>query len=84
MNDASTVQPLDGIPDIPRAPIWSTPVRSGAAVIIPAFQEAATIAEVVRRVRAVLPGARVIVVDDGCTDGTADLARKAGARVDVL
>jgi len=81
VNDASTVQPLDGIEDSAIAAMIEAPAHPGAAVVIPAFQEAATIAEVVRRVRATLPGARVIVVDDGSTDGTADLARDAGAEV---
>lgn len=54
---------------------------SRLVVIIPAYQEAATIAAVVGDVRAALPGMRVLVVDDGSTDGTAALARSAGAEV---
>jgi glycosyltransferase involved in cell wall biosynthesis len=38
--------------------------------VIPAFQAAATIGSVVTRTRATLPGATVIVVNDGSTDGT--------------
>jgi glycosyltransferase involved in cell wall biosynthesis len=49
------------------------------AAIIPAFNEAATIATVVDGVRSVVDG--VVVVDDGSTDGTAELARQAGAVV---
>ncbi|MDO8463532.1 MAG: glycosyltransferase family 2 protein [bacterium] len=48
-------------------------------VIIPAYNEAQTVAEVVRRVRERC--ARVIVVDDGSRDGTGELARGAGAEV---
>lgn len=51
------------------------------AVVIPAYQEAATIADVVSRTRAALPGVPVLVVDDGSTDGTAALARATGATV---
>jgi rSAM/selenodomain-associated transferase 2 len=49
------------------------------SVIIPAFQEATQIAEVVACAREV--GDEVLVVDAGSPDGTAALARAAGARV---
>ncbi|MEO6923291.1 MAG: glycosyltransferase family 2 protein, partial [Bryocella sp.] len=52
--------------------------RSRVAIVIPAWNESATIADVVRSARAYgLP----IVVDDGSTDETAALAREAGAEV---
>jgi glycosyltransferase involved in cell wall biosynthesis len=47
--------------------------------IIAAYNSQATIADVVRAVRRHLEA--VIVADDGCTDGTADAARRAGADV---
>ena len=50
-----------------------------AVALIPAFNEARTIAAVVEGVRAAVD--RVIVVDDGSTDGTGDMARAAGAEV---
>ncbi len=49
--------------------------------VIPAYQEAATIAEVVTRLRGAMPGVAVLVVDDGSTDGTAALAAAAGAEI---
>lgn len=49
------------------------------AVVIPAWNEALTIGPLVRRARA--HAARVLVVDDGSTDATGDLARTAGADV---
>lgn len=49
-------------------------------VVIPALDEAGTIAAVVRRVLAE-PVRQVIVVDNGSTDGTGAAAADAGARV---
>jgi len=40
------------------------------AVVIPAYQAAATVAAVVSRTSRAVPGATVYVVDDGSTDGT--------------
>jgi hypothetical protein len=51
-----------------------------AAVVIPALNEAASIADVVNRVLA-LGNADVLVVDDGSHDETARLAAAAGAVV---
>lgn len=51
------------------------------AVVVPTLREAATIAELVRAVRASLPTARVLVVDDASGDGTAENAERAGAEV---
>jgi glycosyltransferase involved in cell wall biosynthesis len=60
-------------------------VKSRVSVIIPCLDEAETIAECVTTARAVLDEAglagEVIVVDNGSTDGSGDLARDAGAIV---
>ena len=52
----------------------------GIAVIIPALNEEGAIADLVRSVRE-QPVDEIIVVDNGSTDGTAEAARQAGARV---
>ena len=49
--------------------------------LIPAFNEAATIGEVLERIAALGLDAQVIVVDDGSTDQTAAIAEEAGATV---
>jgi glycosyltransferase involved in cell wall biosynthesis len=49
--------------------------------LIPAFNEAATIGEVLSRIAALELETQVIVVDDGSTDGTGAIAEAAGATV---
>lgn len=51
------------------------------AVLIPCYNEAATIETVVASFRASLPDAQIYVYDNNSTDGTAELATKAGAIV---
>ncbi len=51
------------------------------AVLIPCYNESATVAKVVRDYREVLPEATVYVYDNNSTDGTDELARAAGAVV---
>jgi glycosyltransferase involved in cell wall biosynthesis len=53
-------------------------------VFIPAWNEEASVAEVIGDVRKHLPDADLLVVDDGSTDATAARAREAGAVVASL
>ena len=52
--------------------------RPRIGIVVPALNEAATIAAVVEQIS---PYGQAIVVDDGSTDATAELARQAGADV---
>jgi dolichol-phosphate mannosyltransferase len=49
-----------------------------ALIVLPTYNEAENIEDVLRKVRTVVPGADVLVVDDGSPDGTADLADGLG------
>lgn len=53
-------------------------------VFIPAWNEEASIAGVIGDVRGAMPGADVLVIDDGSADSTATRAREAGALVASL
>jgi glycosyltransferase involved in cell wall biosynthesis len=53
-------------------------------VFIPAWNEEDSLGSVIDDVRATIPGADVLVVDDGSTDATADRAREHGALVAPL
>jgi glycosyltransferase involved in cell wall biosynthesis len=57
-------------------------VLTGYTVVIPAYNAAATLSEAIRSVLAqsVLP-ARIIVIDDGSTDSTLEIARSFGGLV---
>ncbi len=55
---------------------------STVSIVIPAFNEAAGLPRVLSSLRDwQVRGAEIIVVDDGSTDETGDVARQAGARV---
>jgi glycosyltransferase involved in cell wall biosynthesis len=53
-------------------------------IVIPAYNESESIDKVIAEVRAELPSFDILVVDDGSTDDTAEVARAAGAIVTIL
>jgi glycosyltransferase involved in cell wall biosynthesis len=61
----------------------NAPMPAGlrVAVLVPAFNEEAAIAQVVADFRAILPRATIYVYDNNSTDRTAEVARAAGATV---
>ena len=67
---AATSAPYNGAAPVPNI-----------TVAIPCYNEAPTIAKVVRDFRAQLPDADILVVDNSSTDGSGEAARAAGARV---
>jgi glycosyltransferase involved in cell wall biosynthesis len=56
------------------------PLAGAVAVIIPTYNEAAAIGDVVAAIPRDIVG-RIIVADGGSSDGTSDIARRAGAEV---
>ena len=54
------------------------------AILVPCYNEALTIEAIVRDFRASLPQATVYVFDNNSTDGTAEIARLAGASVRMV
>ena len=54
---------------------------AAVSIVIPAFNESESIAEVVAVLRAAAPWREIIVVDDGSSDGTGERAAAAGATV---
>jgi glycosyltransferase involved in cell wall biosynthesis len=70
----------------PSSPVWSAGSESPARLLVslPALDEAATVATVIAAIPRRIEGigeVRVLVVDDGSRDATAELARRAGAEV---
>ena len=62
----------------------TTPLTRELLVIIPAWNEEKTLPGVLAEIRAALPEADVIVVDDGSQDSTSRVAANAGVNVLTL
>ncbi len=55
--------------------------RPAISIVLPAYNEAGSVGEVVSRLKQDFPQAEILVVDDCSSDNTAEEARSAGARV---
>src|SRR6478752_7325726 len=64
-----------------RAEDWQPHAGQRVAVLVPCFNEEATIGTVVGDFRAVLPEATIYVYDNNSADRTGEVARSAGALV---
>jgi dolichol-phosphate mannosyltransferase len=51
------------------------------AIIVPTYNEALNLPHLVPRIRAAVPDARILVVDDGSPDGTSAVAKDLGVEV---
>lgn len=68
-------------PHSPAGPETTVRPALRVAVLVPCYNEAVTVATVINDFRAALPDATVHVYDNNSTDGTAAIARAAGATV---
>ncbi len=66
-----------------RLGIYSWPAGFRASILIPVYNERATIREIISRVRQVGVPSEIIVVDDGSTDGTAEVLRQLAGEFDL-
>jgi glycosyltransferase involved in cell wall biosynthesis len=57
------------------------PAARRTLIVMPAFNESGSVAQVIAEVQRELPGTACLVVDDGSHDDTAEVAQRAGALV---
>jgi glycosyltransferase involved in cell wall biosynthesis len=66
---------------IKRRWVYSPRAVSGLVIIVPAFNEAASLGPLLASIRSHQPDAAIVVINDGSTDATSEVARKAGVEV---
>jgi dolichol-phosphate mannosyltransferase len=67
-----------------RRAIARDPAAPRTLVVLPTYNEADNIAEVLERTRSMLPGAAILVVDDASPDGTAERVEAVGRRLGAV
>jgi glycosyltransferase involved in cell wall biosynthesis len=60
------------------------PAETSVLVIVPAWNEEATLGAVIAETRRAVPGADILIVNDCSRDATSDIAHAAGVAVDDL
>ena len=55
--------------------------KTEVSIIIPAYNEAQTIGDIVSKIRSLYPDFEIIVINDGSTDDTGVIAKEEGAKV---
>ena len=78
---SSTLEMCDMNTDTEASSVLGGSKYASVAVLVPCYNEAQTVAKVVDDFRRVLPGATVYVYDNNSSDGTAEIAARAGAVV---
>ncbi|HID75747.1 MAG TPA: glycosyltransferase family 2 protein [Planctomycetaceae bacterium] len=67
-----------------RLGIYTLPPDFHISVVVPVYNEARTLREIVRRIRAVELPKQIILVDDGSTDGSREVLAEMEADADLL
>ncbi|HYM84355.1 MAG TPA: polyprenol monophosphomannose synthase [Candidatus Dormibacteraeota bacterium] len=78
-SDPRDARPADGSRLTSGADRHPEPVGSGAWVVLPTYDEAANLPGIAAAILEALPGATLLVVDDGSPDGTGALAERLSA-----
>jgi len=67
------------VPGAEASPSAATDAYAGTWVVVPTYNEAANVEAISAAILAALPGATLLIVDDGSPDGTGDIADRLAA-----